>query len=97
MKRTMRTAHEKSKMALEAIRGLKTVNELASEYGIHPSQLHKWKSHLEQCAYELFERENRRAAQRQKEALEREEHFLKTIGELTVEVAYLKKKSGLGA
>lgn len=97
MKRTMRTAQEKSKLALEAIRGLKSVNEIASENGVHPSQLFKWKNHLEQSAHELFERENRRAAQRQKEALEKEEHYLKTIGELAAQVAFLKKKSGLGA
>jgi len=41
--RTRHTAEFKAKIALEAIRGERTANEIASAYGIHPGQLAQWK------------------------------------------------------
>jgi transposase-like protein len=40
------SAETKAKVALEAIRGHKTANELASEYGVHPTQIAQWKKQL---------------------------------------------------
>ncbi len=40
------SAEFKSRVALEAIKGYKTVNELAGLYGVHPTQIAKWKKHL---------------------------------------------------
>ena len=37
------SAEEKTKVAIEAIKGQKTLNELAAEYGVHPSQITQWK------------------------------------------------------
>ena len=37
------SADEKTKVAIEAIKGQKTLNELAAEYGVHPSQITQWK------------------------------------------------------
>jgi len=54
----MRKRHSagfKSKVALEAIKGEKTVNEIASEYGIHPQQVRNWKRELLKKAHLVFE------------------------------------------
>src|SRR6266852_6117332 len=40
------SAEFKARVALEALKGLKTVNELASTYGVHPTQIAHWKHHL---------------------------------------------------
>ena len=47
MKRTQHSAQVKAKVALEALKGQSTVNELASRYGVHPAQISRWKQQLE--------------------------------------------------
>ena len=44
----------KARVALEALKGLKTVNELASTYGVHPTQIAHWKHRLQQEMPEIF-------------------------------------------
>ena len=48
----------KSKVALEAVKGLKTINEIASEYGLQPSQVSEWKRVLIENMAELFEKKS---------------------------------------
>lgn len=43
VQRKQYSAELKTKVALEAIKGYKTVNEIASEYGVHPTQIANWK------------------------------------------------------
>ncbi len=45
----------KAKVGLEAIRGLKTVNELGQEYGVHPVQISQWKKAILEQSEKLFE------------------------------------------
>ncbi len=42
-KRVKHSAELKAKVALEALKGLKTVNELAGQYHVHPTQISQWK------------------------------------------------------
>ena len=42
-KRTLMTSTQKAKVALEAVKGSKTVNEIAQEYSVHPTQVGLWK------------------------------------------------------
>ena len=49
-KRKNFTGQFKAKVALEAIRGIKTVNEIAQEFGVHPTQVGKWKKELQEQA-----------------------------------------------
>jgi len=52
-----RRAHSdkfKAKVAIEAIKGIKTLSELATEYKIHPNQISTWKKQLQMNAAELF-------------------------------------------
>ena len=48
------SAEFKARVALEALKGLKTVNELASMYGVHPTQITHWKHRLQKAMPEIF-------------------------------------------
>ena len=82
----------KAKVALEAIRGERTVNELAGLYQVHPSQIAAWKKQALAGLPELFA-DGRRREQQDDEALRAQ--LYQQIGELKVELDFLKKKSGL--
>lgn len=83
-------AQTKAKVALAAIRGEQTTNEIASLYGTHPVQVSKWKSHLIKTAPEAFA--NGKAAKSEEELID---SLYRQIGRLQVENEWLKKKSGL--
>ncbi|MFY9590983.1 MAG: transposase [Bacteroidales bacterium] len=79
----------KSKVALEAVKGLKTINEIASEYGLQPSQVSEWKRVLIENMAELFEKKS----QSMEKNFEKEkEELLKIIGSLKVDNDFYKKK-----
>lgn len=48
-------------MALEAVKGERTVSELAAEYGVHPTMIHQWKKALLEGAADIFESGDKRA------------------------------------
>jgi len=80
----------KAKVALEAIGEQKTLAELASEYSVHPTQITNWKKELLERAGEVFDKNASREA---KAAQARESELYRQIGQLKVEVDWLKKKS----
>ena len=81
----------KAKVALAAVKGEKTVNELASEYDIHPTQISQWKRQALESLPEVFGSKK----PRQEAAQEAERNRLyQQIGKLQVEVDWLKKKTG---
>ena len=88
--RTPRTAAFKKKVALEALREDKTMGQLASQYGVHPIQVGKWKKELIEGAESLFEGKRVR---KQEENIDRES-LEKKVGRLTMENDFLKKKLG---
>jgi len=79
----------KAKIALEAVKELKTVNEIASEHGLHPNQVTKWKKQLIDNASSSF----KDGRQKKKENNHSEDHLYQQIGQLKVELDWLKKKS----
>lgn len=86
-------AEFKARVALEAVKGHKTINELVSHFGVHPSQINKWKKHLQTELPQIFS--NRREKRElDHEALQAQ--LYQQIGPLKVELDWLKKKSGLG-
>ena len=88
----MRKRHEpaiKARVALEAIKGEKTLAQLSSEYGVHATQIIQWKRELIQRSAELFAKPDNTIA-RQHEELTDKLH--KAIGEITMENNWLKKK-----
>jgi transposase len=89
-KRKQHTAAFKAQVALAAVRGDRTVNELASQYRVHPTLIHTWKKQLLAGADQVFS--NGKTATTDTEA-EKAELF-EQIGRLQMELAWLKKKVG---
>jgi transposase-like protein len=91
MPRRQHRAEFKAKVALEAIRGERTMNELATEYGIHPVQITQWKKMVLEALPTLFS-SRRGAKPKEEEALNAA--LYQQIGQLKVELDWLKKKVG---
>ena len=87
-KRTRHTGAFKAKVGLEALMGIKTVGQIAREYQIHPVQVTQWKGVVRDRLPELFE--SPRTAGEDSQELVAQLH--EKIGQLTVEVDWLKKK-----
>ena len=90
-KRKQHTAAFQAQVALAALKADKTVNELASQYGVHPTLIHTWKKQLLAGADQVFSNGSR-AAGADTEA-EKAELF-EQIGRLQMELEWLKKKVG---
>jgi transposase-like protein len=91
-KRRNHTAQFKAKVALEAVKADKTIAQLASEYEVHPTQITQWRKQLLELLPEIFSR--RRDNDRQEHEKLTSELY-QQIGQLKVELDWLKKKSGL--
>lgn len=79
----------KAKVALKAVRGLKTTSELAAEHGVHPTQISQWKRQLLDHAAEIFESKGSR--QQGEQQLQTE--LYEQIGRLKMELEWVKKKA----
>ena len=86
------SAEMKARIALEAIKEQKTIQEIASHYGVQPGQVANWKRQAIEGAPELFA-DRRSQRDTSEEALKAELH--QQIGQLQVELDWLKKESGL--
>jgi transposase-like protein len=82
----------KARVALEALRGERTVAEIASAYGVHPNQISKWKR---QALDELPKIFSGRYEKKEAHGQELIDQLYQQIGQLKVELDWLKKKSGL--
>ena len=89
-KRRSHSSQFKFKVALEAVKGLKTANEIASNRNIHPSQVRTWKKQLLVEGPAVFSRNTARQLQEQ---AERETELYEQIGRLKMELEWLKKKA----
>ena len=87
----MRRKHNaglKAKVALDAVKGEKTIAQIASEYGVHPNMIRRWRKHLLEALPELFS-DRRRRGDKDRDELEAE--LYRQIGQLKVELDWLKK------
>jgi transposase-like protein len=82
----------KAKVALEAIKGGRTITEIASHFGVHPNVVLKWKQHALKNLAALFSDGSARGEQAAHEELQA--RLYQQIGQLKVELDWLKKKSG---
>jgi len=91
-KRKMHSAAFKAQVALAALKGDRTVNELASQFGIHPTLIHGWKKHLLAGAVSVFANGTARASP-DGEAFTTE--LYEQIGRLKMELEWVKKKAAV--
>jgi len=87
-KRKRYTGAFKAKVGLEALMGVKTVGQIAREYQVHPVQVTQWKGTIREHLPELFE-SPRPDGENQQELIGQ---LHEKIGQLSVEVDWLKKK-----
>jgi len=81
----------KTQIVLEMLKEEKTMSELASQYGIHPTQLHRWRNHVLENLPQLFEEKDNTAAIKAEYEQKIEELYTE-LGRLTTQLAWLKKK-----
>src|SRR5262249_54994954 len=92
-KRDSYTAAFKAQVALAALKGDRTVNELAGQDGGHPPPAHDWKKHVLAGAEALFAGPAGRPARAAKEAEATQAELFEQIGRLKMELEWLKKKA----
>jgi|TARA_B100001964_G_C14168350_1_gene570222 putative transposase len=80
----------KAKIALEAIKKEKTMAQLSSEYGVHANQINLWRKRLLEELPEIFSKKRQR---KEKDNKDLQDELYRQIGQLKVELDWLKKKS----
>lgn len=88
--RKRHSAAFKAKVALEAVKQNKTIAQLSSEYGVHSNQISRWKQHLLQELPGIFSGKRKK---KEKNAEELQAELYRQIGQLKVELDWVKKKS----
>ena len=81
----------KAKIACEALRENKSVNEIASENGVHQTQINKWKKTLIENGSSVFERKNNKSKNQEVDV----EELQRLVGEQAIQLAWYKKKFGI--
>ena len=89
-KRKVHTAGFKAQVALAALKGDRTVNELAGHYGVHPTLIHGWKQQLATGAESIFGSPAKVASA---SAEARQTELFEPIGRLKMELEWVKKKA----
>jgi transposase-like protein len=89
-KRKSHTAAFKAQVALAALKGDRTVNELAGQFGVHPTLIHGWKKHLLSGAEAVFANG---AKVDTTDAEARQAELFEQIGRLKMELEWVKKKA----
>ncbi len=88
-KRKIHTAAFKAQVALAAVKGDRTVNELAAHFGVHPTLIHTWKKQLLAGAEAVFASGAKATVPQDDKAAE----LYEQIGRLKVELDWVKKKA----
>lgn len=91
MKRKNFTSKFKAKVAIEALKGHQTVNQIAAECDVHPTQVNMWKKQLLEESVDIFSKGRK---QQTENTEEEKDKLYSQIGRLKVEVDWLKKKTG---
>jgi len=94
MERKRYSGEFKAKVAVEAIKGEKTASEIAGEYGVHPTQIAQWKKQVMDEIPKIFSMKKERDARKEEEI---RSSLYQQIGQLKVELDWVKKKAGLSS
>lgn len=90
-KRKQHSAAFKAQVALAALKSDRTVNELAGQFGVHPTLIHTWKKQLLAGAEQVFGNSAKAATA---DAEDQKAELFEQIGRLKMELEWLKKKVG---
>lgn len=90
-KRRQLSSAFKAKVALEALKGDRPLSEIASEYEVHPNQITQWKKLLLENSAAIFSGKQEKTEQ---DFDKERDNLYRQIGQLQVEVDWLKKKTG---
>lgn len=82
----------KAKVALAALKGDRPLSELSSKYEVHPSQIRQWKKKLQESLPDIFSNRRKQKIKNDEELTAR---LYQEIGQLKVELDWLKKKSAM--
>jgi len=91
MKRKTFSSKLKAKVAVAALKGHQTVNQISSEFEVHPSQVNAWKKQLLESSSDIFGKGKK---QQTANTEDEKDKLYSQIGRLKVEVDWLKKKTG---
>ncbi len=80
----------KARVALEAIKGVKTVSQIAQDYEIHPVMVSNWKKEMLTHLPDVFDKNKR--PKTDKDVEKEKEQLQRKVGELTMDVEFLEKK-----
>jgi len=91
MKRNTYEPEFKAKVVLKLLREEKTVSQIASEYGVHPNLISRWKTEFIEKMPAVFSKELSETDKLRKEYDAEKEELVKQIGQLSIENEWLKK------
>ena len=91
MKRESHPSKFKAKVAIEALKWHQTINQIAPEFEVHPSQVNAWKKQLLESSSDVFGNGRKQTADNHEDEKDK---LYNQIGRLKVEVDWLKKKTG---
>lgn len=94
-KRNRYNAEFKAKVVMELLKEEETLNQVAARYQLNPQMLSQWKSDFIKNAASVFERNKDEATKLKKELADKETRYQQIIGQMSYEIDWLKKKSGL--
>lgn len=83
------TPQQKAVVALEAMKGNKTIGQIASAYEVHPTQIQHWKKTLQENISSVFADKRRKEGKSEQQLID---ELYRTIGQRDIELAWLKKK-----
>ncbi|MCJ7700141.1 MAG: transposase [Anaerolineales bacterium] len=89
------TSKKKAQIVLEILKEEHSIAQIASEYGVHPNQLYKWRAQALENLSVLFEDERKNEKALKAEYERKLKELYAEIGKLSTQLAWLKKKSGI--
>jgi len=89
------TPKQKAEIVLEMLKEERTTSQISSEHGVHANQLYKWKTQAVEGLPSLFEDDHKSEKAVQAAHEQEKQELYARIGQLTTQLEWLKKKSGL--
>ena len=85
----------KVQVVLDVLKEEKTISQIASEYGVHPTQISAWKSSVLSGLPSLFDKDASKLSVQKMEYEKQTNDLYTQIGKLTTQLAWVKKKAGI--